>query len=257
MIRLVPMWLMRSNHHNPCNQPAHRRGPRAFTLIELLVVIAIIAILAAMLLPALSSAKEAGRRTVCKNNQRQIVLTMLMYAVDNQGKFPDGVRDNLFEHFSFIHSDTYRYLQEAGGMSTNSITCPNKRDWYRFEPGVGHRLGYYFLFGHSTHLDTRPRTNNHTGPAPWDSPKKDTDDPSWPMIADVIEKGTVQPNVTSAPHGPTGPVRSMLGQLPEPEAINSRGGNVGYLDGSVRWVPQQQMAEHYATIPHGAIRGYW
>jgi prepilin-type N-terminal cleavage/methylation domain-containing protein len=248
---------MRAHNHDPRDSARGRRMLGAFTLIELLVVIAIIAILAALLLPALSSAKESGRRTVCKNNQRQIVLTMLMYAVDNQGKFPDGVRDNLFEHFSFIHSDTYRYLQEAGGMSTNSITCPNKRDWYRFEPGVGHRLGYYFLFGHSTHLDTRPRTNNYTGPAPWDSPKKDTDDPNWPMIADVIEKGTVRPNVTSAPHGPTGPVRSQEGQLPEPEEINSRGGNVGYLNGSVQWVAQNRMVEHYATIPHGAIRGYW
>jgi len=77
------------------------------------------------------------------------------------------------------------------------------------------------------------------------------------MIADVIEKGTVRPNITSAPHGPTGPVRSQKGHLPEPEEINSRGGNVGYLDGSVQWVPQNQMVEHHATIPHGAIRGYW
>lgn len=228
-----------------------------FTLIELLVVIAIIAILAGMLLPALSKAKESGKRTVCKNNERQIILTMLMYAGDNQGKFPSGVRNNNFEHFSFIHSDVYTYLQQAGGMSTNSITCPNKRDWYRFEPSVGHRLGYYFLFGHNTRSDTRPRDGAYRGPAPWDSPLKDTDDPRWPMIADVIEKGTVNPNITSAPHGPSGPVRSRVGQLPEPEVIRSQGGNVGLVDGSVNWVPQRAMREHYATIPNGQIRGYW
>ncbi len=63
---------------------------RRFTLIELLVVIAIIAILAAMLLPVLSSAKERGRRIICLSNQRQIYVGALTYTGDHDAWLPPG-----------------------------------------------------------------------------------------------------------------------------------------------------------------------
>jgi prepilin-type processing-associated H-X9-DG protein len=85
-----------------CNAAPSRQNPLAFTLVELLVVIGIIAVLISLLLPALSTARQAASATLCASNVRQITTAAINYAQDNHGYWPPA-------HFNFITQNLHRW----------------------------------------------------------------------------------------------------------------------------------------------------
>jgi prepilin-type N-terminal cleavage/methylation domain-containing protein len=135
---------------------------RAFTLIELLVVIAIIGVLAALLLPALSLAKENGRRIACVNNLRQVNLAIRLYADDSADSLPvlpdpDPYPNGVGAYYKQL---VKQYLGLTGPASRDEkvFICPSDRT---FSTQIQHAFTSYTFNGYETGPNSIPRITGH------------------------------------------------------------------------------------------------
>jgi prepilin-type N-terminal cleavage/methylation domain-containing protein len=108
-------------------------GNEAFTLIELLVVIAIIAILAAMLLPALARAKKQAIKVQDMNNEKQQLVALNMYAGDNKDYLPDGTGGN--------------WCWDMDAALANLLISYGTTPWTWYDPGTAPKFGPVDWFG--------------------------------------------------------------------------------------------------------------
>ena len=225
----------------PCVR--HRSG---FTLIELLVVIAIIAILASMLIPALSQAKSRAKRISCVNNIRQLTLGSIMYAQDNNETFQPGGSTVQPYWVSVSVRDS---LTRDYGIQREQFYCPandtwNRDDFWNWPGGTDTVIGYFYLAG-DPRLESNSSMFRGAGLGierptfrPY-FPQKTTDRPFYDVLfSDLTRKW----NGSWLRPGDGTRLTRGVNHFDE-TGESPAGGNQGYVDGSAEWVGATQFTD--------------